>query len=181
MNLRINRKDNEKGASLVEMAIVMPVLLMIFLGIMELGVAFRDILGASQAAREGTRIAAFAGNDVDADCYVIEGLSGYLATSIDKLERVEIYHANAAGQQIPGQTNVYTWSGIGDVDDCTDWTSVVTWPSTARQTSVGTHPLDIIGVRIVVDHDWISGFPPFSGTFTIDETDITRMEPESFE
>ena len=179
--MKLKLKSEEEGATLVEMAIVMPVLLLIFLGIMELGVAFRDILGASQATREGTRIAAFAGNDADADCLVIEGLSGYLTTYIDDLERVEIYHANAAGQQIVGQTNVYTFSGAGDVEECDDWSSVITWPSTSRQTEVGATPLDIIGVRVVVDHDWISGFPPFSGTFTIDETDITRMEPESFE
>ncbi len=172
--------SEEQGASLVEMAIVMPVLLLVLIGILELGVAFRDILGASQAAREGTRIAAFAGNDINADCSVIEGLSSYLVPNIDVLERVEIYRANAAGQQIAGQTNVYTFSA-GDPLDCADWNSVVTWPATSRQTTVGTNPLDIIGVRVVMDHTWISSFPPFNGTFSVDETDITRMEPEAFE
>lgn len=179
MNIRTHHNKAEKGATLVEMAIVMPVLLLIFLGIMELGLAFRDILGASQAAREGTRIAAFAGNDIDADCNVIEGLSGYLASNIAALDRVEIYHANTSGQQILSETNVYTFNS-GDIDDCTDWTTVVTWPSTSRQTTVGSQPLDIIGVRVIVAHDWVSGFPPFSGTFTVDETEIARMEPEAF-
>jgi len=179
MRLR-TQSSNEEGASLVEMAIVLPVLLLILIGIMELGVAFRDILGVSQAAREGTRIAAFAGKHIDADCYVIEGLSDFLVNNLDTLNRVEIYHANSAGQQVGGQTNVYTFSA-GDPTDCTDWNGVVTWPSSSRQTTVGSQPLDIIGVRILLDHAWISGFPPFSGTFTIDETDITRMEPEAFE
>lgn len=172
--------SKERGASLVEMAIVMPVLLLVLIGILELGIAFRDILGASQAAREGTRIAAFAGNDPDADCAVIQGLSPFLTTYIDKLERVEIYRTNAAGQQVPTQTNIYTFT-VGDPADCTDWNSIVTWPSTDRQTTVGSQPLDIIGVRVKLEHDWITGFPPFSGSFDIDETDITRMEPEAFE
>lgn len=162
------------------MAIVMPVLLMVFIGIMELGVAFRDILGASQAAREGTRIAAFAGNDIDADCAVIEGLSSFIVPNLDDLDHIEIYHANAAGQQIASETNVYTFT-TGDPLDCTDWNAVVLWPAASRQTTVGTQPLDIIGVRVVMDHEWISSFPPFTGSFSIDETDITRMEPEAFE
>jgi Flp pilus assembly protein TadG len=162
----------------VEMAIVMPVLLLIIVGIMELGLAFRDVLGSTQAAREGVRIATFAGNDVDADCAVIEGISPYLITYLDTLERVEIYHANTAGQQIPSQTNVYTFS-TGDAADCDDWTKTVQWNSITRKVRA-TGTLDIIGVRIRLEHSWVSQLPPFSGSFTIDETAIGRLEPESF-
>jgi hypothetical protein len=29
--------------------------------------------------------------------------------------------------------------------------------------------------------DWVTGFPPFRGSFTIDESTITRLEPQAFE
>jgi Flp pilus assembly protein TadG len=172
--------SNERGASLVEMAIVMPVLLMILIGIMELGVAFKDVLGASQAVREGVRMATFVGDSIDADCAVIEGMAPYLAASIDALDRVEIYQTTPSGNQIPGKTNIYTFTS-GDVTECDDWTATVQWNSTARQVRIGSSALDIIGVRVIVEHDWISQFPPFSGSFDINETAIGRMEPESFE
>lgn len=172
--------NNEKGATLVEMAIVMPVLLMILIGIMELGVAFRDLMGASQAVREGVRIATFAGDSTEADCTIIEGVAPFLTGFMDDLDRVEIYQANSAGNQIPGKTNIYTFS-TGDPSDCADWTGTIQWNSTSRQTRIGSSALDIIGVRVVMDHTWITQFPPFSGQFTIDETAIGRLEPESFE
>jgi Flp pilus assembly protein TadG len=171
--------QNERGASLVEMAIMMPVLLMVFIGILELGVAFKDLLGASQAVREGVRIASFSGDSVDADCSVIEGMAPFLANYADTLDRVEIYRTNGAGQQIPSQTNVYTFS-TGDITDCAAWNSTVLWDSTSRQTRVSAGPLDIIGVRVIIDRTWISQFPPFSGSYDIDETSISRLEPEAF-
>jgi Flp pilus assembly protein TadG len=178
--MKPNAHNREGGASLVEMALVMPVLLLILFGIMEFGLAFRDILGASQAAREGTRIAALAGNDPDADCAVIDGISDFLAANIDALDRVEIFRADSAGKQIISQTNVYTFS-TGDPGDCTDWNSIIQWPSTSRKTTVGSQSLDIVGVRVLLDHDWVTNFPPFTGTLEIDESEIARVEPEAFE
>ena len=29
-------------------------------------------------------------------------------------------------------------------------------------------------------HEWVTGFPPFRGSFTIEESTITRVEPEAF-
>ncbi len=180
MHKDVHNDSSERGASLVEMAIVMPVLLMILIGIMELGVAFKDVLGASQAVREGVRVAAFSGDSINADCQVIEGLAPYLSASVDSLDRVEIYRATPSGNQIPGQTNIYTFT-TGEITECDDWTATVQWNSTARQVSVGSGALDIIGVRVILEHEWISQFPPFSGSFDINETAIGRMEPESFE
>ena len=63
-----------------------------------------------------------------------------------------------------------------------NWSVITPWPSTSRQTTVGpTAPLDIIGVRIRMPRNWISNFPPFTGSYTIDERSILRMEPEVFE
>jgi len=178
--MKPTHNHNEKGASLVEFAIVMPVLFMILIGIMELGIGFKDLLGASQATREGVRIAAFAGNDPDADCAVLQGIAPFLSTYIDDLDRVEIYQASQNGSQILSKTNIYTFT-TGDPTECTDWVSTIQWPSTSRQATVGSQPLDIVGVRIRLEHTWITQFPPFNGSYMIDEAEITRVEPEAFQ
>lgn len=50
--------DKERGASAVEFALVLPVLLAILLGIMEFGFLFNQQASATNAAREGARYAA---------------------------------------------------------------------------------------------------------------------------
>lgn len=83
---------------------------------------------------------------------------------------------------------MWTYTG-GDPDSCelpidpTDsWShGAIAYTPGSRQTTVGSTPLDIIGVRITLDRSWVTGFPPFRGSFTIDESTITRLEPEAFE
>lgn len=52
------RLKNETGASAVEFAIILPVLILILFGIFEFGMAYRDYLAITHAAREGARMAA---------------------------------------------------------------------------------------------------------------------------
>lgn len=48
---------SERGAELVEMALVLPVLLMVLVGIVEFGFMFQRFLVLSNAANEGARVA----------------------------------------------------------------------------------------------------------------------------
>ncbi|MCL5291695.1 MAG: pilus assembly protein [Actinobacteria bacterium] len=52
------RIRDEQGASSVEFAIIVPVLILILFGIFEFGLAYRDYLAITHAAREGARLAA---------------------------------------------------------------------------------------------------------------------------
>lgn len=53
-----NRDKDERGAALVEFAIVMPLLLVLIFGMVEAGWAFNSQLDATHAAREAGRLAA---------------------------------------------------------------------------------------------------------------------------
>jgi Flp pilus assembly pilin Flp len=57
--LRALRRD-ERGASAVEFALVMPLLLMILFGVITTGLTFSDHLSATNAVREGSRYGAAA-------------------------------------------------------------------------------------------------------------------------
>jgi Flp pilus assembly protein TadG len=54
---RLFRRDGEKGASLVEFAVVLPLLILLVFGIMESGWLFAQQVEIRNAAREGARLA----------------------------------------------------------------------------------------------------------------------------
>lgn len=74
--------EKERGAAAVEMAIVLPLLLFILIGIMEFGRAFNVQVSLTQAAREGARHAAIHYNDDDLD---VEGTALAAAPSLNGL------------------------------------------------------------------------------------------------
>jgi Flp pilus assembly protein TadG len=167
------------------MAMIFPMLILILIGIFELGGAFRDMLTTSNAVRDGVRILTAKGDDIDADCAALLAAVDTLtlAGRFDDLQRIEIYKADANGNQIgAGTTNTYTFT-FGDPEDSNDWNGypATNYPPSSRYVLAGgATPLDIIGMRIVHRHDWFTQFPPFTGFITINETAISRVEPEGF-
>jgi len=61
MNSLTRRVRSERGAELIEFALVLPVLLMIVLGIADFGFLFQRMEVVTNAAREGARIAVLPG------------------------------------------------------------------------------------------------------------------------
>ncbi len=55
------RLRSERGAELIELALVLPILLLVFAGIVDFGLMFQRFLTVSNAAREGARIAVLPG------------------------------------------------------------------------------------------------------------------------
>jgi Flp pilus assembly protein TadG len=55
------RVRSERGAELIEFAIVLPILLLVFVAIVDFGLVFQRFLTISNAAREGARIAVLPG------------------------------------------------------------------------------------------------------------------------
>ncbi|HLU31104.1 MAG TPA: TadE family protein [Acidimicrobiia bacterium] len=183
------RHRADRGATLVEMALVFPILVLIIMGVAEIGLYFKDYLTVTYASREGVRVAAFAGDSIDADCQVLVAVGEFLGNAnLEKLDRVEIYVATQDGTQTPGATNTARLKEGGDPTACNEpalpddgWLRTTNKPATDRQVTAGAGPLDIVGVRIVMDHEWVTGFPPFRGEVTVNETTIMRVEPEAFQ
>ena len=69
----VHRRRGEKGASAVEFALVLPVLIALLLGIIEFGFAFNNQISLNQAVREGARVDAVSpgdGADVTASSFL---------------------------------------------------------------------------------------------------------------
>jgi Flp pilus assembly protein TadG len=60
-----NRKRDERGAALVEFALIVPVLVMLLMGLIECGRAYNMKLAVEAAAREGARELALNYDDAD--------------------------------------------------------------------------------------------------------------------
>jgi Flp pilus assembly protein TadG len=61
-----SRRDG-RGQALVELALILPILLMLLLGIFEFGRAWNTKQVMTDAAREGARLAVVQNNDIDQD------------------------------------------------------------------------------------------------------------------
>ena len=133
-------RRREDGATLVEFAILMPLLLLMIIGAV---MDYIDIAG------------------------------------VDNVQEFWVFKANSDGSPSSSK-NTYTYLG-GDPEDCANWSGVIGWDSTTRQTTSGSTPLDILGIRLTFQHDWITGVPPFVGSATWTEDTIMRLEPEVFE
>jgi Flp pilus assembly protein TadG len=192
----IGRK-REQGASLVEAAIVLPILLLIIVGIMELGLAFKDFLTVSYISREGARIGALAGDDTAADCAIVSGLGDLITTGdLARIQEIQIFEADPNTGAQGASYNRAIYNDGEDPTICTSpsggqpgdgWTITSVgagYPPTSRGVAVssttGGSNLDIIGIRVILTRDWVTGLGPFSGSMNVDESTITRMEPEVY-
>lgn len=69
------RRTRDEGAAAVEMALVVPVLLTLVLGIVDFGFAFSAKIAVTQAAREGARVIALGGSSSEATARVNQALT----------------------------------------------------------------------------------------------------------
>lgn len=88
----IKRYRNQKGASAVELAFILPILVMIVFGIFQFGIAYNNWIALTHAAREGARLAAVGSYDeqavrdsaptVQIQSVDIEGLDGSIGDPV---------------------------------------------------------------------------------------------------
>lgn len=77
MYKRLKFHRNEKGQSLVEFALLLPVIMIILLGIIEFGFMFNAKITLNSAAREGARVYAITNDTAQVDTAVNKNV-GYL-------------------------------------------------------------------------------------------------------
>jgi len=175
-------RHRDEGTSMLEFAIVLPVLLLILIGLAEFGLGFRDMLTVNSASREGARVASAVGDDASADCVAIEAAAAALiGVEIDNVQQVWIFKADAAGEPVPGVRQVYRPKTTADTADtlvCSaGWVQIEDgYPPSTR--SVVSSNLDLLGVRVIFTHQWVTQFPPFSGQETWTADTIMRLEPQ---
>lgn len=165
----------ERGASVVEMAMVLPLLIILAIGAAELGFAFIDWFDVSAATREGARVGAAAGTDSGADLVILAVVDEALADlPYGEVTEVWIYDAAADGSVIDevSRTNKYAPLPSGGFTTLQN-----PWSPVSRVTNPNLD-LTRLGVRVFFDHNWVTGFLFWSGTASFDDETIMRLEPQ---
>ena len=177
-----DRDRSERGAALVEFAIVASVLLTLAFGTFEMGSGWSDSQLVTQAARTGARSAVQLGTDPAADSFAVESIEAGLGHLADDLTRIVIYEANAADGSMPPACESASPPGVPNkcsVYDQTSFGTYATWADGAWLPSDRENTLadaDNVGVRVEVARPFITGFLGAS-TFDIADTTVMRIEP----
>lgn len=194
MRYRSTRRRSERGAALIEAALVTPAFLLIVFFIMEMGLLFRDSLTTDNASREGARAASTRGNEADADYYVLRTVEhGLEAMGLQRLQYVVVFKATGPNDSVPASCTVASQSGLCNRYTATDFFAELddsggndtgnfrcgsrdsSWCPTTRETSLSAGT-DYVGIHVQTRHDFITGL--FSGGNDLGETTILRLEPD---
>lgn len=174
-------RRNQRGAALVETALVFPLLLIMVGGIIEFGVGFQESAAIASSARAGARSASAMPKNQAFAIAAADAASGQLA-GVDDNAPVAVWIFRVA----PG-----TSGPIGQLGSCTDCQGFA-WSAAAQRfdTSVqlpGSTPWSIasqnacagvsdqVGVAVVLNHDYLFGM--FGSVKTLTKTSVMRLEP----
>jgi hypothetical protein len=177
-----------------EFALIFPIFILLFIGLIEFAVTFGIMLNVNYASRAAALIAAEVGNRNGADCIILERLDQSLSgvSNHEEIEEVRIYWADGDGSELAANVYVrggptlchyasganievpYELVGSEGYEDITRCPVLAGCPP--------AHPeLDTIGVSIEFHHNWLTPLPnlvtvpPAGLTFTRSNT--MRMEP----
>lgn len=181
------RGRGDRGSALVEAAIVLPFLVVMVFGIVELGFLFRTATVVNNSTRSGARLAAsqYASATTPADqLNVMDNAATTVARDLasrggsDEPKELWIYKADTNGFPM-GKTSfsacsspcfIYTWNPGTELFDRTSGS----W----AQPLVCGGDHDTVGVYVRLKHAPI-GFTNFLGDLTVNERTVMRLEPPS--
>lgn len=182
------RGRDERGAALVEAAIVFPLLMLLLFGIIEYGLVFKNGSTYSASTRSGARSGAASSRMPGFHDTVARAVESTIADASGSSPRtLYVYRADpSTGNPWGGQTYEtcvdcfeYGWDGSRPAGQrwVLDGTAHNPW-TYDEQRACGNASTDVIGVRVEGSHAFITRmFPP--GRVELRERSVMRLEPQS--
>lgn len=180
----LDRQRPELGQALVEFALVFPLFILLLLFIIEFAFVFSALLGVNYASRNGALAAAEAGDDVLADCVILQQVEASIGAPGDKanVQAVTIYRTDQTGAPQAGplaytrggsttctkggktlsvpytSCNGPTIDGTAEVGRCASGTYTYDQRCNLLNgcTDLGRSQIDTIGIQISYRHSWIT-------------------------
>ncbi|HEY7125169.1 MAG TPA: TadE/TadG family type IV pilus assembly protein [Ktedonobacterales bacterium] len=172
------------GQSLVEFALIAPVLFLVIFGVMEFCFLYQSLNTVSFAAREGARVGAILGpTSATADSQIIQAIQGatnpgpgLLFSSIQKIEIFKSDQNGTVPALAPGcnpAANEDVFDGQGNA--C----GVANWPPSVRSATFNAQ--DYLGVRITFVYNWVTSFVSAAGgQLQLSSVSVQLIEPQTF-
>ncbi len=181
----------EDGATLVEMAFVLPVLVLLIFGALEFGLAFKERLTVASAANSAARTGATMGDRAESDIRILEAIEVGLYDQVDigVIVSVEIFKADPVSGANVGPSNTYLFDGL---DPTCKWLPCPdpahpsfayggTWTPDTRDTTLdpGGGGLDVLGIEVIYHHSPVTNIMSFLER-DFAERALVRLEPDVF-
>ena len=172
---------SQRGTVLVEAAFVLPVMLLFVAGIIDFGLAFKDLQTVYAATRVGARTASVETRKTGYAADVADAVKNSLnAIPTNGYQELWVYKARSDGKPDSGNFTScsscirYTWN-----DSTKTWTSVQnSWPATgsgSQYACTASPGPDSLGVYLKVRHDMVTGF--FGATKMLTDYTVVDLEP----
>lgn len=180
----LGETDNERGAALVEFALIATFLLLLCFGIFEMGTAWSKSQLVTQAARSGARSGSQTGQNVASDEAIVQSVEAALGNSGANLERIVIYKASDPNGAMPPGCDTAAYPGVAGLCSVYDASHYAnygawingSWPPGSRANELNA--ADFVAVRVEIKEPMQTGFFG-NGTFDINDTAIMRIEPDA--
>ena len=193
------RLHGDGGSLLAELALVLPLLVMLVLGIFEFGLVYREKANLSAALRSAARIDTTNGTARNADYQALQSFYAQMAQAKNiTVNKVVIYKTTASdgapldatcittSNGVVGKCNVYTWAQITSMgsDPDTHFGTTTTCSAGAWDTKFcplnrkdrQTDPPDYVGVWASVTYKSSTGMLPT--TVTLTDKAVYRIDPK---
>ena len=194
--MRRTKQEDERGAVIVELAMVVPILITLVLGMFEIGMAWSASQTVVQASRSGARTVSQLGTYGSADQQAVLAVISTFGDDVPAIQRIVVFDASS-GADLPGgcdvagaptgPCNIYRaadfalsgnplhFDSNGDLAGCGASGVSANWcPDGSRSASQTT--ATEVGVFVEFEAERVSGFFG-SDPFTITRTTVMRVEP----
>jgi hypothetical protein len=163
---RLRLRRGESGQASIELALVLPLFVLLVFGVAELSQAYQQAITVTASVREGIRVAGALANGggtlgcgfgqspnaATVDPQIVASIERVLAASgtnvnLSDVQAIRIYKSDANGNEVSANQWVYAAGSGPPVDGKPiDFTqSANAWPACSR---VNTVPADSVGIRV---------------------------------
>ncbi len=175
MQIVRSQTRSPRGQTLVEFALIVPVLFMLIMGALDGALLMFSVGTARYGAAEGSRIAAQLGNVSSADSQILAKVQSVVGTTqLFTVSEVDIFRLNqdGVGNLTPDLSHYNRYHLDGTA------IAPISWPASSRNVRSGTS--DFLGLTIHYTYTWKAGFFAPLGPVQTTADSYVRLEPQSY-
>ncbi len=199
---KFHRGLAERGATLVEAAIVTPLVFLLIFGVAEAGYAYFGKLTVNNMSTVGARSGSGEANEVLADYAILQAIkTASSGMDASHLTTIVVYRATGSNDRVPTACKTTSVTNTSGTRGCNRYVGADLalasdqfgcegppgpaikkdsyWCPTTRKVALGgtNGPPDFIGVYVEALHDGIAGI--FGSSFTFKTDTVIRIEPRT--